>query len=145
MTSLRGRLFMVLCYTALQVFSVISYSRKIGFKGWEMFVPFYNLACLVEKVTGNWKKVFWLLIALIPLLGTIPAVIIFLVWYIKFCKIIAKAYNAKTILILFFGAIYLPILTMKDAPNCEDPLNRFVTRLFTLNREADQSIDLPDM
>lgn len=124
---------MVTMAAIIEVYATFCWSKKIGFKGWEMFVPGYNLYAIAEKATGKGLNCLWLLLAIIPFVGWLAALVILIIWDIRICRMVAEAYGAKTIWVFLIEPVYVPYFVFKDAPNCDDPINQFVTRIFKLD------------
>ena len=128
---------MITIFTLISLYTIFSVSRKLGMKGWELYVPFYNLYKFVEVATGNGWLCFLLLIGLIPIVGWAFDFIVLIVWGAKFACKVSKAYgeyNCQPGWVFFIGEFYMPFYVFKDAPKCDDPLNKFVTRFFTLDK-----------
>jgi len=121
------------------VFLYLEYAtmRKLGLKGWEFFVPGYNIWKLAELVGGNGKKCLLLLIGVIPVVGWIFDAILIIIWAIKYSKMLAEQYGKKAVWVFFLNVIYLAPSVFKDAPNCDDPINQAVTKLFKLESKAE--------
>ncbi len=132
---------MITIFLLILIYSTYSVSRKLGMEGWELFVPGYRFYKLVEIATGNGWLCFLLFIAAIPIAGWIFLVVIAIVWDVKISQKIAKLYNGNTAAVFFIGMFYVPCHVFKDAPNCDDPINRAITKLFGLKKEDTASID----
>ena len=151
------------------VIAYIQYAllRKLGHKGWEFYVPLYSEWKYAEIVTGSGLNLLKLFIpalaipflyilailyhayrilavaALSPVIvGTIIGIVL-LLWNIRFAKILAEAYNAKAVWMFFIQIPYLAYYVFKDAPNCDDPVNAFVTRIFKLGPEKREAPSAP--
>lgn len=111
--------------------------RKLGLKGWEFFVPGYSIWKFVELVAGSGKKCLLLLIGIIPVAGWIFDFVLVIIWGIKYSRMLANLYGKKTIWVFFLNVIYLAPSIFKDAPNCDDPINQAVTKLFKLEAKEE--------
>lgn len=138
---------MLTVFTFICIYTIYSVSRKLGYNGWEFFIPGFNIYKAVELATGNGWLCLIFLVVLIPFVGWIGALVLFIIWWLKISGIIAQKYNCRKVCVFFFASFYLAYQSFKDAPNCDDPFNRFITRLFTLNKkgEAEEKVVLPEI
>ena len=80
---------------------------KAGKPGWACLVPIYNVVVMLQIAE---KPVWWLLLYLIPLVGTVVVVIV----TIEFAKAFGKGVGFGIGLILL-GFIFYPLLAFGDA------------------------------
>lgn len=124
-------------FTLITLYTTFCVSRKLGMKGWELFVPFFNLYKVTKVALGNGWLCFIFVAAIIPFVGWIVALVFAIIVFAKYAGKVAKAYgeyNCKPGWVFFIGTFYLPFYAFKDAPMQDDPLNKFVTKFFTLDR-----------
>ena len=123
---------MITAYAFCLIFAEYSVARALNYRGWEFFVPGYNLWIIAEKVTGQGKKALLLLLGLIPLVGSIIDAVLLLVWWYKLSAMLSDIYTVNKWLIFFFAPVVLPVCAFKDAPNRDNPFANFVTKFFKL-------------
>ncbi len=101
---------LIVVWLALVVFGVLTgwlLYTKAGQPGWAIFIPIYNIYCLL-KIAG--KPGWWLLLLLVPLVNFVVAILI------PFG--VAKNFGQSTAFgfgLLFLGFIFYPILAFGDA------------------------------
>ena len=81
---------MLTVFTFICVYTIYSVSRKLGYKGWEFFIPGFNIYKAVELATGNGWLCLIFLVVLIPFVGWIAALVLFIIWWLKISGSIAQ-------------------------------------------------------
>ena len=144
----------------IMAYAQYAMTRKIGYKGWEFFVPGYNIWLLAENITGKGTNCLWppLIIVLSPLVSALATAVggmgmlflipfiplimsgimslVYIIWIIKFMSKIARAYRVKPLWAVLTFGITVIIRVFQEAPNCNDMVNQFVTKLFTLDGKS---------
>jgi len=107
-------LFQIVLIFAVLIISVISMwkiFKKAGKPGWAAIVPIYNTVVLFQIVgLSPWL----LLLALIPIVGSIAIAIVTILAYVKLAKAFGKSGGFAAGLI-FLNIIFMPILAFSDA------------------------------
>ena len=83
----------VLILSVLLGASTFKLYQKMGYKGWEAFVPFYNYYIILKEI-GEPK--WWVIFAYLPIVGPIMMT----VFYIFFIKRFASTFNTEKYLAL---------------------------------------------
>ena len=103
-----GAYFVFICVVVgIMIASMWKMFDKAGQPGWAAIVPFYNIIILLRMIGKPW---WWLLLMLIPLVGMVLAIIM----YIELAKAFGKGAGFAVGLI-FLSIIFFPILGFGDA------------------------------
>ncbi len=60
--------------------------KKAGKPGWAAIVPFYNTIVLFEIIGYKWYYIFFLFLGVIPVVGTVAAILFSLSYNVKLAK-----------------------------------------------------------
>ena len=121
-------------FTLISIYVTYAISKKLGFQGWELFVPGYNLWVMLKRIGVSPKWLFIFLALIIPVVGVLVVAVFAIIWEIKWVKLVSAAYGSRPVLTFFLNPIYMPIFVFKDAPYCDDPINQAVAKIFGIKK-----------
>ena len=102
---------------ALIVFSIIvmwKLFEKAGKPGWAAIVPFYNLYVFFEITWGNGWLFLLILLAIIPIAGSIAVCVIMIITMVKLAKVFGKS-GGFAVGLVFLSLIFEAILAFGDS------------------------------
>jgi hypothetical protein len=113
----------VLAVLILIISSFWNIFTKAGKPGWAAIVPFYNIYILL-KIIGRpgWWLVFYLL-AFIPFIGLIVAIVISIITALDIAKSFGKSSTFGIVGLFLFGIVGFPMLAFGDA-KYQGPANK---------------------
>lgn len=104
---------------------------KMGRKWWEAIIPFYNMYVLAEKTFGNGWWFLLMFVSIIPVVGSVLAILFSIIWSLRLGKSFAKGTGFCVGLILL-SPIFTMILGFDDS--VYTPLQNFdLTHPFDFN------------
>ncbi|UKB85487.1 DUF5684 domain-containing protein [Chryseobacterium sp. MEBOG06] len=105
-----GTMFMGLVFYIFYGYCMYKIFKKAGREdAWAAFIPIYNTIVLLDIVK---KPLWWIILFCIPLVNIYACWVV----YDRLAKGFAKETPLYTILILFFGFIFIPVLGLGSDP-----------------------------
>ncbi len=107
---MKGLEVIIYLYLAIIIFTIVAFWKlysKAGKPGWASLIPIYNIIVLLNIIKKPW---WWIFLLLIPFVGFIIGIII----YIELAKAFGKSAGFAVGLILL-PFIFIPILAFGDA------------------------------
>lgn len=104
-------------WLAIMVFMIISWwivLKKAGEPGWAILIPIYNFLVILRVAGKPWWWVFSILLAIIPIVGAI----LFLVVFVLIAHGISKNFGKGagfTVGIVLLGIVFIPILAFGNS------------------------------
>ena len=86
--------------------------EKAGEKGWKAIIPIYNSWTLFE-IAG--KPGWWALIALVPYVGSVVAIVLYIIAALELAKRFGKSTTFAVVGLIIFSLVGLLILGFGDA------------------------------
>ncbi len=111
-----GVAFMIFVVLAC-IFMIVAYwfmYEKAGQPGWAAIIPIYNVLILLKVAGKPWWWIFAILLAIIPIVGTI----LILVWAVFVWHSISKNFGKEagfTVGLVLLPIVFVPILAFGDA------------------------------
>lgn len=96
-----------LAFSVFYIFCMWRLFVKAGEPGWAAIIPIVNIYYML-KIAG--KPGWWILLMLIPFANFVVAIMM----YYNFLKAYGRGTVGSVLLLLFFGAIYIPYLALSS-------------------------------
>lgn len=111
--------------------------EKMGLEGWKAIIPGYNLYLLYDRICGNGLYALAWVVAFVPVVGNILAIILGVFTAARLCKCFNKS-NAFLVGMVLVGFIFELILAFDDSEfeelppyDLHEPLNFWPGADFT--------------